>query len=159
MAFLEYMIDLHFGEEAVKKGIEKGLFDPDEEYFPGIEFPGTTKLHKEIHNHGVYAPGDMLRFLNEEERETQLWYRVQDESLNCPTPPEQGPCKATVQLKILKGWKQPQEILSIKRTAILTDCSPNLDILGVHGWHIALEFAEFLCFQELMGKVDNLLHS
>ena len=158
VAFLEYMIGLHFGEEAVQAAVEEGLLDPDEEYFPGTEFPGTTKLCKELHKRGIFAPAWLL-LQSEEERKNQLWYRVSGQSLDCPTTPKQGPYKASVKIEILRGWNQPKEILAVKRTAILTDCSPNFDVLGVHGWHIALEFAEFLCFQELVRKIDNLLHS
>jgi len=130
VAFLEYMIDLHFGEEAVQEGVEAGLFAPDEEYFPGTEFPGITKLCKELHKRSIYAPAWLL-LQSEEERKKQLWYRVSDQSLEHPTPPKQGPCKASVKIEILRGWNQPKEILSVKRTAILTDCSPNFGSSGI----------------------------
>lgn len=150
VALLEYIIDLHFGEEALQPAVEEGLFAPDEEYFPWIEFPGTTKLRKVLQRRGICAPGHLLMLQDNEKRETHLWYRLGC----CHWGPEHSSCKATARIEILRGWNQPQELLSAKRTAILTDCSPNLDVLGVHGWYIASEFAEFLCFQEIVGKVD-----
>ena len=158
VAFLEYMIDLHFGEKAVQRAVARGDLSLDEEYFPGTEFPGTTKLRSQLHQRGIYAPGYSLITGSEKEREHMLWYLVSDQPLDHPIPHTTGGrWKTTTRLEILKGFKTPVNLLVIERTAILTDCSPNFDILGVHGWHIGVQFARFLCFQEAVSKIDRLL--
>ncbi len=158
-AFLEYMVELHFLEKVVQAAVERGDHPPDTEYFPQSEFDGTSKIKKELHRRGICPPGWLLML--PKERESVLYYSISHVSLDAPRPRSGAGerCKATVQVRILKGWKQPQEIFSVKRTALLTDCSPNHDVLGVHGWHVAKEFAEFLCFQEVMEKVDRLLYA
>ena len=64
-------------------------------------------------------------------------------------PPRSKFCRA--------GISKPTVLLAVERTAYLHECAPGYNVPGIHGWFIAYQFARFLCFQEVMQRLDKLL--
>jgi hypothetical protein len=155
VSFLKYMLDLYFGEKAVQELVERGQLDPDEEYFPSTEFEGTTKLRRKLEDRGIIPPSLVL-MTPVCDRDKQLWYRIGVGMTDRVSVPRPGWSVASAKVEILRGWNRPPEVLlAVERTAYLKDCSPRHNILGVHGWHIARQFAQLLCFQEIVYRVNQ----
>lgn len=154
--FLKYMLDLYFGEKAVQERVEQGALSPEEEFFPGTEFDGTTKLRKQLEASGIFLPIPALWGQVRNPNEWR-WYRVGVGSDAVRQEDHPGWTIGSASVEILQGLYNPQVILSVERRAYLKECSPLYNVPGVHGWFIANEFARFLCFQEVIRKLDVLL--
>jgi hypothetical protein len=156
--FLKYMLDLYFGEKAVQELVDQGALSPDEEFFPGAEFDGTTQLRKKLEASGIFLP--IPAFWGQVRRPNEwLWYRVGVGADSLREEDHPGWTIGSASLEILQGLYDSQVILSVERRAYLKECAPLCNVPGVHGWFIAHEFAKFLCFQEVVRKLGVLLNS
>ncbi len=144
-SFLKYILTLHFGERAVQERVSAGRLSWDAEYFPSTQFPGTDEIQKRLVARGVFPPIVPLS-IPATEAEDRFWFRVSTGQRSVPEPFRRN--QASAKVEILRGWNTPQVVLSVERTASLTECSPGHDVLGVHGWFLAQELALFLAFQE-----------
>ena len=148
------MLDLHYGEKAIQEMVEQGLLSWEEEYFPGTQFEGTNKIQKRLMSKGVF-PHAMIRMVKGLDSERAYSYIIStalgdksDRRINIGT--------ATIEVR--GGGENPKTVLKVKKAVKLNECSPAQNVLGVHGWFIAQEFALFICFQEVEHQIEEILH-
>lgn len=142
ISFLAYMLGLHFGELAVQELIERGKLSPDEEYFPGTQFEGTTKVQHRLFGLGVVPP------VYASLPQARFWYRCKT-GRPCKDAQNPDAIVATTEVELLQGIEAPQIRSRTTGTAKINECSPGHDVLGVHGWFVAQELATFLAFEKL----------
>jgi len=159
--FLEYILDLYFGEKAVDDLREKGLASWEDEYFPGTQFPGTNQIQKRLMKKGILSYAGIVfvdRHYGRAEAERFYWYRILDRHLT--EVPGKSPDviynEATVSVEIFKGPRVGAPIIKTQKTAKLRECNPSYSVPGVYGWFLALELARFMCFEDIERRVRKL---
>ena len=166
LTFLEYMLDLYFGEKTMDDLKQRGKISKEEEYFIGTTFPATEELAKRLVHKGV-LPAIAVIFIEvrygEEEANKVLWFRTSDKDLKVTAGRTGGrEYKASAQVEILQGSKSATPLLKTEKEVCVSECSPNRDVAGIHTWHLALELATYLAFVEietLFGKLSKRLSS
>ena len=151
--FLKYMLDLYFGEKGVRELVDQGGFSTEEEYFPGTEFDGTTALARKLLGYGVFPLGSGLGAALGDKH--ALYYRATT-NLGDRAQKQKGESVGVAGVEVLRRRDDDLvSVLEIERRAYLKECAPNSDVPGVHGWFVAQELALFLCFQELVHKLEH----
>jgi hypothetical protein len=164
LTFLEYMLDLYFGEKTMGDLKQRGEISDGEEYFIGTTFPDTEEVAKRLVHKGV-LPAIAVIFIEdrygEAEADRVLWFRTSDKDVKVSAGRTGGRVyKATAQVEVLQGSKSPMPLLKVEKEVCVSECSPNRDIVGIHTWHLALELATYLAFVEterLVGKLGKRL--
>lgn len=152
---LQFILDQYFGGKAVAALQESGKLSEEEEYFS--VFGETVEIQKRLLKKGLFSAFIPLHFFNEGKHdivEHMHWYRVMDKELRPFRQPgsEREYWAAKVKVDILKGMQSEKITMSVEKQAIIRDCNPRYNILGVHGWHIALELAKYMCFKTIEEK-------
>jgi hypothetical protein len=166
LTFLEYMLDLYFGEKTMDDLKQRGEISDEVEYFIGTTFPATEEVAKRLVHKGV-LPAIALIFIEdrygEEEANRVLWFRTSDKDLKITSGRAGGRVyKGSAQVEILQGSKNATPLLKIEKEVCVSECSPNRDVMGIHTWHLALELATYLAFVEterLVGKLGKRVSS
>jgi len=144
MTFLQYMLDLYFGEKEMERLKAEGKVASDDEFFPGYGFPGSDEIDRRLIMKRGLAPAGLLSFIErDQDVEAIYWYRILDQDTK------------TTRIEVLRGWKSPQVVLAIERTATITAVNPEVNVPGIHEWHLSSELARFLCLEALEKELDR----
>lgn len=155
-SLLEYMLQLHYGERAVQEQVRAGTLSWDEEYFPGVSFDGIPTIENRLLALGMF-PAGLALLAPEHEREAISWYRILAGGSKNHIPSRQGHDIGAVRIEALHGFSAPKLLFAAEKTVQLRDCTPGQSILGIPGWHLAQEFAVFICLQEVERRFRSEL--
>ena len=140
LTFLEYMLDLYFGERQMDELRLSGQVGDEDEFFVLCPFPGSEHVLERLKaDHGILQVGDLLlmSLMSAESAETALWLRTSE---------TREAAVATTRVELVSGIADPRTLLSEECSASVT---PNLADHGIHGWHLSLELSRYLCLQSL----------
>jgi len=152
---LDLILDQYFGGKEMAALRNAGEVAWDEEYF--VDFDETLEIQKRLCAKRLYP--SVFSFICEQEGRRDLvqsmyWYTIQDKGLDKfrPSTSSREYWRAAVEVDIFKGLQTDNKIMGIERKVEIRDCNPGYNVDGVHGWHIALELARFLCFKAIEEK-------
>ena len=138
MTFLQYILDLYFGEKEMERLKSQRKVAEDEDFFAGYGFPGTDTIEMRLIKRRGLVPAGLF------DLEAVHGYRVLDQDMH------------TTRIEVLTGWRDPEIVLSIERSATITAINPKGNVLGVHESHLTSELARFLCFEALERELDRI---
>ena len=147
LTFLEYMLDLYFGEKEIGRLRDRGDLSDADEFFPSFGFSGTDAIENRLLEKHAVVPAVLADSMDRRFAETILWCRSSDVALDGIAN------SATSRVELMSGIKDPRAVLTVERAATV---GPSLNGMGIHGWHLAQELSLFLCFQELERRLDAL---
>lgn len=135
---LEFILDSYFGAKEFEQLREQGNISYDEDYF--INFKETDNIKKWIFEKGfgfsVFDNGISETKKNRAQR--TYW-------------------EATEEVFVTKAFLSTDKIFGISKTVQLRNTDPNKNVVGIYGWHIAQELAQYVCFKFIKDNWDTLI--
>jgi hypothetical protein len=141
---VDFIVDHYLGEKHFAALRQQGKLSSEEEYF--AQFHETTEIQRRLlRKSGLVAPIVALSF---GPSKLVYWYQITDKCLERYRPKNsvRDYWRAASTVNIFRGSSTNEKVFSITREFRIRDQNPNYNVPGIHGWHIAKELAQYLCF-------------